>query len=132
MKAKKCSQCSYIGGLYKSSPPLCKQCAMRYNATQGKKVSHIASNEVIKHISKVSTKQAKINSIYSILRKQYLKDKSECGVCGDMATTIHHVRGRGKYMLDTSEWLQCCMPCHEKIEREPLWAKEKGYSKDRL
>ena len=135
MKAKACSNpdCNYVGGLYKSSPALCKPCAMKYNATQGKKVAHIASNEVRKPISKVSAKQTKINQAYTVLNKQFLKDNPICDVCGSLANQVHHKVGRIAHRtLDTTEWLPVCNFCHHEIEMNPIWAKENGYSKDRL
>lgn len=86
----------------------------------------------IKSINRVSTKQAKINKAYTVLRKEFLRAKPNCAVCGGEATQVHHQIGRGIRTLDTSEWLPCCMSCHNDIEMNPEWAKENGYSKDRL
>lgn len=88
-------------------------------------------------IKKVSSKQAKINTAYSVLRLQYLKMFPNCGVssddCTHIATQVHHRAGRiGNNMLDTTLWLSVCHTCHELIERNPLWAYEKGYSIKRL
>jgi len=137
MKAKQCSQCPYVGGLYKSSPPLCKNCAMKYNYQNKEKVSENGLNkarEVKKYvIPKFSERQKKLIHLYSVVRKQFLKDYPNCGVCGKEAKQVHHKLGRiAGRMLDTSEWLSVCESCHHEIEMRPEWAKENGYSKNRL
>lgn len=43
---------------------------------------------------------------------------------------IHHTSGRHDgNLLDESTWLASCFSCHEKIHRNPEWAKSKGYLK---
>jgi hypothetical protein len=121
LKAKKCSQCHYVGGLFKSNPPLCKNCAMVYNATNKEKVATKVCIKA-KHyvIPKHSDKQKKINSAYTILKAQFIKDKPLCGIrfnnCTRIATDIHH-KGIGsnkrKYYNDTTTWIQTCRHCHD-------------------
>jgi hypothetical protein len=137
MRAKQCSQCPYVGTLWKSSPALCKNCAMVYNNTNKEKVATKVCIKAREPIKKVSSKQAKINTAYSVLRLQYLKMFPNCQVssddCTHIATQVHHRAGRiGNNMLDTTIWLSVCHTCHELIERNPLWAYEKGYSIKRL
>ena len=132
MKAKNRSRCPYIGTLFKSSPPLCKNCAMKYNYQNKEKVSENGLNkarEVKKYvIPKVSEKQAKINQVYSVLRKQLLKDNPFCQVgktnhlafiwCNKKATSIHHAgsgSNKRKYYLDTTTWFSTCDYCHDVI-----------------
>jgi hypothetical protein len=126
MKAKQCSQCPYVGSLWKSSPALCKNCAMVYNATNKEKVATKVCIKAREPIKKVSDKQAKINVAYSALRLQYLKMFPNCGVrfdcCTGIATTIHHkYSGSAKrtHYNDTTTWVQACMSCHEKIHLMP-------------
>ena len=88
-------------------------------------------------IRKLSKKRAAQNRGYLKLREQYLIENPFCKVmtegCTGRATTIHHKKGRiGKLLTDTNYFLGCCMNCHEAIERNPIWAKEKGYSLSRL
>lgn len=133
MKAKQCSNCNYVGILFKSKPALCRNCAMEYNYHNKEKVAQKGLNKARTPIKKVSDKQAKINAAYSVLRKQFLKDNHNCKVCNREATEVHHKLGRvGKNMLDTTEWLAVCSSCHHEIEMNPQWAKENGYSKNRL
>lgn len=95
----------------------------------------------IKAIKKASTKQQLLNAAYSAQRKAYFHGHPYCkamiyvaglDVCTGFATDIHHKKGRGEYLLDTSTWLPVCRNCHAFIETHPAWAKEKGFSEDRL
>jgi serine/threonine-protein kinase RIO1 len=105
---------------------------MVYNATNKEKVATKVCIKA-KTIKKVSDRQTKIKHLYSILRKQFLKDYPNCGVCGKEANQIHHKLGRiAGRMTDTSEWLSVCFDCHHEIEMRPEWAKKNGYSKNRL
>jgi hypothetical protein len=99
---------------------------MVYNATNKEKVATKVCIKAREPIKKVSDKQAKINSAYSVLRLQYLKMFPICGVrfegCTGVATTIHHkYSGSAKrtHYNDTSTWVQACMPCHEEIHTMP-------------
>lgn len=45
------------------------------------------------------------------------------------STDVHHIAGRGINYLNEDTWLATCRPCHDRIHREPIWAREKGYLK---
>ena len=80
-------------------------------------------------IPKFSKKRAVENKKYSEIRLEFLEAHPKCEVCKFRdATTIHHKKGRGIYLCVIEFFLAACMPCHEKIELNPKWAKEKGYS----
>tara|TARA_R100000951_G_scaffold109330_4_gene106290 strand:+ start:1467 stop:1649 length:183 start_codon:yes stop_codon:yes gene_type:complete len=51
--------------------------------------------------------------------------------CSLKSTDVHHMRGRGKYHLDTTTWLSVCRNCHNWIELNPVDAKELGFSNER-
>ena len=82
----------------------------------------------------------KYDKEYSKLRKEYLQKNPMCkaripGVCSNARgynLTIHHKRGRGEYLLDTTTWLPCCLFCHEWIENNVQAAKDMGLSENRL
>jgi len=81
---------------------------------------------------KVSKKRQAENKIYSELRKEFLKDKI-CPITSNIATEVHHQKGRiGKLFLDTRYWLAVSHEGHVKIENNPKWAIDKGYSLKRL
>jgi hypothetical protein len=86
-------------------------------------------------IKKVSDKRKSENKEYTKLRKLFLAEYTICQVkgCKELPTEVHHKKGRiGKLLTDTSYFLGVCRECHSKIELEPLWAKENGYSLNRL
>ena len=86
-------------------------------------------------LNKISKKMVKTNSEYSNLRKTHLEKFPMCQAkvynCSLRSTDIHHMKGRGKYHLDTSTWLSVCRNCHDWIEKHPDEAKELGYSDTR-
>ena len=82
-------------------------------------------------LKKISIKQSKRLREYREVRKQYLLYNQYC-FCGAMATDIHHKRGRiGNLLIDSNYFLSVCRGCHKKIEENPKWAKENGYSLNR-
>ena len=88
-----------------------------------------------KAMRKVAKKRVIQNKSYAEIRQNYLMMFPICQVkgCFQFATTIHHLAGRsGTLLTDVNNFLGCCMPCHQKIESEPIWAKEQGYSKSRI
>ena len=86
-------------------------------------------------IKKVSNKRKVENKEYLKVRKAFLKSFIYCQVkgCKELATEVHHQKGRiGKLLTDINYFLGVCRECHSKIELEPIWAKENGYSLNRL
>lgn len=79
-----------------------------------------------------SKKMQQLQREYSKLRKEYLSDKEMCNAklhcCTLRTTDVHHMKGRGKYLLDTSTWLPVCRNCHMWIEEHPADAKELGFT----
>ena len=41
--------------------------------------------------------------------------------------TIHHMKGRGKYLNNKRWFLTVCTDCHRKIENNKKWARNEGY-----
>lgn len=83
-------------------------------------------------IRKLSKKRAAQNREYLKKRLLFLEDKI-CPVTGQPATEIHHMKGRtGTLLTDENNWLAVSAAGHKKIEMNPNWAKENGYSKNRL
>lgn len=90
--------------------------------------------------------------LYRRLRRKFLRERRWCevGLCRELllagggvkpeevradwvarATSVHHVRGRGRFLLDTKTWLAVCEPCHRYIHDHPAWARERGYLQGR-
>lgn len=87
--------------------------------------------------NKVSAHQKARNEVYSQMRTDFLRMTKECEAkvneyCTNKPETIHHKRGRGKYLLAPETWLPCCMSCHVWIENHPKESKERGFSESRL
>jgi len=93
---------------------------------------------------KQSKKLSKENRQYLAERALYLTVHKLCKVCGTRgATEIHHKAGREGYWdedaraagrtlrVDNRNFLPVCRDCHERIERNPNWAKERGFSLNR-
>ena len=83
-------------------------------------------------IKPVSKGMSKKLSEYSILKKEFIKGKT-CPIYPNLKVVdIHHMKGRsGSYLLNTDYWLAVSRKGHVKIELNPIWAKEQGYSLSR-
>ena len=83
---------------------------------------------------KIKDRKLADKKIYKILRDDFLKDHFVCEVCfKNPATDVHHKKGRlGELLTLVRYFLAVCRSCHTKIETNPKWAKENGYSESRL
>lgn len=126
-KKKKCKRCNEDKYIF--SRGLCNFCYYIENANNIKKNIILKKNY---RIAKVSKSQKERNKIYSKLRAQYLEKNPICEVCKQsQSNQIHHKAGRigdnlFKYFLAT------CDICHKKIEMNPKWSYEQGYTITRL
>lgn len=76
-----------------------------------------------------SDSRKEINKQYQQKAKGYIKRNPKCKVCGAAAVCVHHKKGRvGDNLLDEKTWLAVCLECHRRIEENPAWAIENGYS----
>lgn len=81
-------------------------------------------------INPMSKQRQKESIEYKALREEFLKNLPVCEVCQKAKSTdTHHVEKRGKNYLRAETWLAACRPCHDKIHREPKWARQHGYLK---
>jgi hypothetical protein len=86
-------------------------------------------------IPKVSQKRKIENLKYSVLRVEFLgkKENQICPITKKPTTDIHHKKGRvGNLFLDTKYWIALSREGHKFVEENPKWAKENGYSLNRL
>lgn len=99
-----------------------------------------APRKALRH---VSPKHAAELREYSALRLAFLKlpehscceaqlTETTCQGCNPDAREIHHSRGRGGFLLDTSTWIVLCEPCHKWLEVRPNQSRELGFTKSRL
>lgn len=88
-----------------------------------------------KPIKAKSAKRVDEENIYKKEHKKYLIAYPYCEVreCKLSSNQIHHKKGRiGSLLYNPEYFLAVCSDCHSKIELNPVWAKENGYSIDRL
>ncbi|MHA4844460.1 hypothetical protein ACX0G7_09860 [Flavitalea antarctica] len=90
----------------------------------------------VKPINKVSKRQAGLLAEYNRKLIPFKKKNPTCKAtltgCSHKTTDVHHMKGRGKYLLDVSTWLPTCRNCHCTIEQDPALAKSLGLSYSRL
>ncbi len=84
-------------------------------------------------LKKVAERTKKKATQYHERAKEFIKNK-RCAVYPQLkAEEVHHKRGRtGPLLLDEAHWLPVSRKGHVKIEMNPRWAKEMGYSESRL
>jgi len=135
MQAKKklCNGCNQLEYIWKKEgqQKFCKTCWS--SQTKGKKSIKPTAK---KPLSPRSSKQQKLEALYSILRTKYLQHHPYCEAhlpgCQINASDIHHKKGRtGDLMLDDTEFLAVCRTCHGWIETHPEEAKVLDLSKSR-
>lgn len=82
-----------------------------------------------KPLRRVSKKRRKQNTLYAVLRREYLSANPVCEVCQKTkATDIHHKAGRaGRYLNENTLWAAVCRSCHEHIHRHPMLARKAGW-----
>ena len=86
-------------------------------------------------IPQVSDKRKVLNAKYSVLRIEFLgkPENQKCPITGKPTTDVHHSKGRvGNLLLDTKYWIALSREGHKFVEENPEWAKENGYSLNRL
>lgn len=133
-KQKLCNGCNEITNIWKKEgiQRFCKQCWSK----QFKGLSSIKKPTAKKPLSPRSSKQVKLDALYSVLRVSYMNRNPYCLAklpgCAINATDIHHKMGRtGKLFLDETEFLAVCRTCHTWIETHPAEAKVLNLSKSR-
>lgn len=84
-------------------------------------------------ILKQSKKRKADNSEYMKLKAEFMIGKV-CPIYPHLPVKdIHHTKGRtGDLLMNTDYWLAVSRKGHIKIELNPQWARENGYSLERL
>lgn len=126
--------------------PNCQKHFTQYNSLQRycSSACQVAHKGKPKKIKQVSDKRKEDNEIYSILRKQFLEKFPICPITNKPTTDIHHKKGRKGYaddwarendislFLDVRFWVALSREGHCFVEDNPIWAKENGYSLNRI
>lgn len=112
----------------------CATCGKQFNQyrTTEKYCSWSCSKK--KRIKPRSDKRVEQEKEYLIVRAEYLRNYAKCEVCEVAESTeTHHICGRiGKRLTDKDFFLAVCRSCHQKIELNPDWARQKGYILNRF
>lgn len=88
-----------------------------------------------KPIAKTSDKMNQALAQYRRKKRIFIAANPICAVFKDRPSVdIHHMMGRAtiELLLDDNYWLAVSREAHQKIELNPEWAKEQGYSLTRL
>lgn len=83
-----------------------------------------------------SKKQIALDAAYSVLRKAFMLEHPMCEAhmpgCQGHATDVHHIKGRGKWLLIVLYWMAVCRTCHTWIETHPIEATELGFRESKI
>ena len=108
----------------------CEHCGKRYA------MKHSCKKGVKrKPIHPMSKKLSKERKTYRELREEFLSriENRFCAVYPSLPSSeIHHKKGRGKYLNDTSTWLAVSRIGHEWIHSNVALATERGFMASRL
>ena len=135
----------------KEVPLTAKRCSYHYklhrhqineakNAGKEKKVPKpIERKPIQRKVQKPIARRAKRRMIqelqYNADRKVFLgkPENQICPIYGTQTTEVHHKKGRiEELLLDQRWWVALSSKGHKKVENNPEWAKEKGFSLSRL
>lgn len=80
-----------------------------------------------------SQKLARLQRVYSKLRRDFLEEHPWCLRCGGTATEIHHAAGRlNGDLLRVENFRALCSACHRWVTEHPREAIQRGYSLPRI
>lgn len=109
----------------------CKVCGREQHIFSHGRCKSCTQKEEQYKINPISNKEKERRKLYKLLRKDYLLEHPVCEVnaegCTIKATEIHH---KAKRVGDNMFKYFCaiCRNCHLKVEANPEWAYEMGYS----
>ena len=139
-KLKICGQCGDAVKLWRSSPPLCRNCdgMLRAKKVAQKPYKHVTLAQTTgkaKTFKAISDKQAKRLAKYRIARDEYFEEHPICEYpgCTSMEITLHHGAGKvGELLFNKMYFKSLCLFHHRQVEGNPEYAKSIGLSFDRL
>lgn len=129
-KTKTCSGCGQPRVIWKNDQGerFCKECWFRKRPGV--------------RLKKTSAKQKLAETLYTDARRVYLTQPGnrhchgrltpDCTGGDASLLTIHHMKGRGTHLLDTSTWVPLCPACHRYVELHPDEARDLCLTDSRL
>lgn len=121
-----------------------------YDLERGKEPKTPLSSPImrkeVKPIPKQSEKKKKEIAKYLKVRSEFMNqpENKVCPITGQLTTDVHHRAGRVGYfddwareneiplLIDIRHFIAVSRKGHQQIENNPTWAKEMGFSVDRL
>ena len=146
-RQKNCKTCGEPFRAYRSTDQYCSPACIPQEKKRGLERKSDQKIERRTRIKPVSKKQQRLNIRYLRARKAFLLNPKNrmCAVYPHQkATEVHHKMGRRGYadenarandvplIIDIRYFLAVSRDGHEWIERNPIQAKERGWSLDRL
>ena len=134
-KVGKCLDCPPDS---KEKPLTAKRCLHHYwihraEVSEAKKPKEVKPR---KPIPKVSAKQLENLKKYRKVRDEFMANKTceaKLKGCTIKATELHHAKGKiGELLTDKRYFKALCRNCHSFIEVHPEFAKENGFSLNRI
>lgn len=143
-KLKECSGCGKTTVIWKAKTSshgrLCRDCWASFRAHDRDDHDKVKAKAVQEkkrsYIAPISAKKAKQLVEYRRVRDEYMKKHPTCEVRSEVCTgkseDLHHKKPRAYHLTDVTVFMATCRLCHEKIEREDLWARENGFKLNHL
>lgn len=140
MKQKEYKECKVCGTEFKMYRTTDKYCSGKCKMKDKKPDLKLKS--LYKPIKQVSEKRKLEDIIYKSERIKFLSlpENQKCPITGEQTSQVHHMCKRRGYAdewarenkvslyLDKRFWLAVSARGHEKIENNPQWAYEQGFS----
>lgn len=87
-------------------------------------------------IKPYSKKRRVVNEQYNQRARKFRNEHPKCTVLSPVCTGntqgVHHVKGRGRYLMDENYWKPACNACNTYIEDHPVWARENGHKESKF
>ena len=135
IQPKETKECSVCGSDFKPFRSTDKFCSW-VCAKKGQKAGKSKETNKKHYIRPRSKKRSIQEKEYQKKRLEFLSrpENHRCRVFPKLrATQVHHMKGRiGDLLTDEHWFLPVSDPAHKKIELNPDWAKENGFSLNRL
>jgi hypothetical protein len=134
-KLKQCSSCKQMVILWKSTPKLCKDCAMKIKLQDETGLNLNVKVKPKKGIAPISEKMQSNLAKYRRLRDAYFKEHPVCEFpgCASKNITLHHKKGRcGALLTDKRNFCSLCLQHHTFVNENPTEALKLGLVINRL
>lgn len=126
-------------------PLIAKRCSTHYWNYRAS-LKPVKIKNIGKPIPKVAKKRAVLDAKYMVLKSQFMgkKENQICPITNTQTVDVHHMKGKIGFaddwarinniplLIDVRFWKALSREGHSYVETHPNWAKENGYSLNRL